>query len=210
MAFELTYTNLGPTVLSYLQNKSVNLESQLDTFIMMAQRRLAKDSKTLGVEDYLDGSLIPNSETLMKPTGWRDTLSFTVMSSQGVQTPLLLRSYEYCVLYNASANAKGFPLYYADFGFTSWTLAPVPDQKYGFRAAFYRLPPLIDKDMTTNWFTQNAPECLIYATLYETACYLKDDARMATWFQMYSQALESLNSEDARRREDRFVNRAAD
>ncbi len=209
MAFELTYTNLGTTVISYLQNAAPDVVAQMDTFIMLAQRRLAKDAKTLGVETYFDSQTVPNNPLLQKQANWRNTLSFTIKTEQNVQKPLLLRSYEYCVLYNESGS-QGLPLYYADFGFDQWILSPIPDQIYRTRAAFYQLPPLIDQNTPQNWFTQNAPECLIYATLYETASYLKDDQRMPTWFQMYTQAVESLNSEDARRREDRFVNRAAD
>jgi hypothetical protein len=205
MAFNLTYDTLKTTVVSYLQNVSESVQSELDTFIMLAQRRLAKDSKTLGTEEYINAPIRAGQTQIAKPKDWRDTLSMSIiLPDTKAKKSLILRSYEYCTLYNANVST-GIPIYYADYGFKRWVFAPYPDKEYVLEYCVYKLPNLLDKDTPDNWFTDNAPECLIYATLYETACYLKDDARMATWFQMYSQAVDSLNNEDARRREDRLI-----
>ena len=55
----------------------------------------------------------------------------------------------------------------------------------------------------TNWLTQNAPNVMLFGTLKQTAPFLKDDARLAVWGQMFDAALAALKVEDALRIGDR-------
>ncbi len=216
MAFELTYDSLKTTVTSYLQDKSEAVTDQLPTFIMLAQRRIAKDCKTLGMEFLDTSNLTVGDAFFLKPPDWRNTISFVInpasnpaLSQQSFAQQLILRPVEYLTQYN-STGALGLPIYYAEGSFRDWLLAPIPDFAYTVAIQYMCLPPLIDEFLSTNWMTQYAPECLIYATLYETASFLMDDPRMQTWYQLYSQAMSALNNEDASRKQDRFINIKAD
>ena len=55
----------------------------------------------------------------------------------------------------------------------------------------------------TNWLTRNAPNALLFGTLKQTAPFLKDDARLAVWSQMFDAAMAALKTEDQLRIGDR-------
>lgn len=218
MAFSLTYNSLRDTVISYLQNASESLVAQMDVFIMLAQRRIAKDCKTLGMETFLTvQNLTFNSQYIEKPADWRNTLSFSINPSSNpalVGAPsyqqLILHSFEYAQEYNkgflTSGKTQGVPLYYADAGFYYWYITPAPDFTYGGSVQYMQIPQLIDEQNQTNWITDNAPECLLFATLSETAPFLQDDPRIAVWEQKYQASMGSLNNENNARKQDRYLN----
>lgn len=218
MAFALTYNSLRETVISYLQNSATSLADNLDVFIMLAQRRIAKDCKTLGMEAFVNiQALTLNQQYIEKPANWKNTLTFSINPSSNPDlvdaSPyklLVLRSFEYAQQYNeglAKAGiTKGVPTYYADAGFYYWYITPAPDAEYSGSVQYMKLPQLIDEQNQTNWITDNAPECLIFATLAETAPFLQDDPRIPVWEQKYQAAMQSLNNENAARKQDRLLN----
>lgn len=53
---------------------------------------------------------------------------------------------------------------------------------------------------TNNWLLTKEPGLYLYASLIETAPYLKDDARLAVWGQQYSDILSSIRKADDRAR----------
>jgi hypothetical protein len=75
---------------------------------------------------------------------------------------------------------------------------------------YYELPPLLDDTNQTNWFTEYAPNALLYATLLESAPFLKNDERIATWEGFYNRSVAALNGEDIRQISDRGIIRRED
>lgn len=61
--------------------------------------------------------------------------------------------------------------------------------------------------VSTNFLTGNIPEVLLYATLLETASYLKDDERIAVWTDYYEKARKNVGEEDMRRIYDAYSKR---
>ncbi|HXB12832.1 MAG TPA: hypothetical protein VNZ45_12650, partial [Bacteroidia bacterium] len=84
---------------------------------------------------------------------------------------------------------------------------PVPDVAYPYEIIYYETPTLIDTTTSINFLTGSAPEIFLFATLAETAPYLKDDERIKVWEQKYSAARQALGDEDIRRIEDAFSKR---
>ena len=81
MAFELTYQTLYDTILSYLERDDLDVKDNIPVFIMLGQRRISKDSKTLGLEVYMTGNFTPGNGVLIKPARWRSTITFNVGSN---------------------------------------------------------------------------------------------------------------------------------
>ena len=48
-----------------------------------------------------------------------------------------------------------------------------------------------------SWYVTNAPEVLLYGSLMEAAPFIHDDPRMATWQQLFTDALNTLREENA-------------
>ena len=114
-----------------------------------------------------------------------------------------MRKLEYLNSYAPDVTATGTPLYYSDYDYDHWFVSPTPSANFAFEALCYtRLPPLSSANQT-NWLTRNAPNALLFGTLKQTAPFLKDDARLAVWSQIFDTAIAALKLEDQLRVGDR-------
>jgi hypothetical protein len=198
----MTYDSLTSTVLQYLERRDAAVVEAIPTFITLCEFEIAQYIKTLGQMEVVDANMNIGNPVIAKPARWRKTVSMT-LSNAGSKQPILLRKLEYLNAYAQDVTATGTPLYYADYDFEHWIVAPTPDQAYAFEALCYtRLQPL-SSAYQTNWLTQNAPNAMLFGTLKQTAPFLKNDARLALWKQMFDEALAALKTEDTLRVADR-------
>jgi hypothetical protein len=198
----MTYDSLTSTVLQYLERSDAAVVNAIPTFITMCEFEIAQNIKTLGQMEVVDSNMQVGNPVIAKPARWRKTTSMT-LSVSGQKQPLLVRKLEYLNTYAQDVTATGVPLYYADYDFDHWFVAPTPNQAYAFEALCYtRLEPLSSSHQT-NWLTQNAPNAMLFGTLKQTAPFLKNDARLAVWKQMFDEALAALKTEDTLRVADR-------
>jgi hypothetical protein len=201
-SYVLTYDNLTSLVLQYLERSDDAVVNFIPTAITLAEFEIAQEIKTLGQLQVVDSTLTAGNAVVAKPSRWRKTVSMTI-AVNGVKQPVFLRKLEYLNTYATSATDTGVPLYYADYDYDHWYFAPTPDQAYPFEVLVYtRLQPLAS-DNQTNWLTQNAPNAMLFGTLKQTASFLKDDSRIATWAQLFTEALNALKIEDTLRVGDR-------
>jgi hypothetical protein len=140
---------------------------------------------------------------LPKPARWRKTVSMTLYDPTTLtRQPILLRKYEYLRNYWPNPTSTGLPVYYADYDYDNWVVAPTPDSAYVFEVLYYeRLEPL-SSSVQTNWITRNAPNALLYGTLLQAMPYLKNDQRQV-FQQKYTESLQALKAEDIARVGDR-------
>jgi len=198
----MTYSSLTSTVLQYLERSDAAVVNAIPTFITLCEFEIAQNIKTLGQMEVVDSTMQIGNPVIPKPARWRKTTSMT-LSNSGQKQPILVRKLEYLNNYAQDVTAKGTPLYYADYDYDNWLVAPTPDKAYNFEVLCYtRLTPLSQSNQT-NWLTVNAPNAMLFGTLKQTAPFLKNDARLAVWKQMFDEALAALKTEDTLRVADR-------
>ncbi len=138
----------------------------------------------------------------------------TTADTSGIVTPpleqrtyLKPRSYEFCCDYWPNRTQTDVPKYYSDYDFNYLFVVPTPEIAYPFEINFYQRPiPLSDTNQT-NWFTQFSPDMLLYASLLESAPYLKNDQRIPTWKDYYLQASAAIRAENKERINDATIKR---
>lgn len=198
----MTYDSLTNSILQYLERSDAAVVAAIPTFITLCEFEIAQNIKTLGQMEVVDSTMQIGNPIIPKPARWRKTTSIT-LSNSGSKQPVLVRKLEYLNTYAQDVTATGIPLYYADYDYDHWLVAPTPDKAYPFEALCYtRLQPLSSGNQT-NWLTQNAPNAMLFGALKQTAPFLKNDARMALWKQMFDDALAALKTEDTLRVADR-------
>jgi hypothetical protein len=210
MAFVLTYDSLTASIQDYLERNDATLVSQIPLFIMLGERRVSRDLKILGLKVAITDNLIAGESVIAKPNNWLNDSSFNLGTSTDFNTRvfLLQRSYEWCRTYWPDPTQVGQPKYYSsDYNYNFLFLVPTPDQVYPYEYLYYSVPQLIDPTISTNFLTGSAPEVLLYATLLETASYLKDDERVPVWTDYYEKAKKALGEEDMRRIYDAYSKR---
>jgi hypothetical protein len=209
MPTALNFTTLQDDMTAYLQRGGpldVTTQAQLPRLINLAERGIARDIKIQGYIVPVTTTLAAGISTLIKPDGWRQTVSMFYGVGQK-RTPLYPRSLEYCRAYWPDPTQTSAPLFYADYNYGNWLFAPTPDQTYNAEILYYSLPPLLDPTNTTNWLTDFAPELLEYRAFWEMSLFIRapDDANV--WQQKYTSALEAINTEDLQKIADRTTTR---
>jgi hypothetical protein len=200
-SFALTYDNLTSTVLQYLERNDAATIAQIPTFITLCEFEIAQQIKTLGQQQVVEAVMTAGNAVIAKPARWRKTVSMNLTNGTTIQ-PVYLRKYEYIRSYASSSTAQATPIYYGDYDYQHWIVAPTPDQNYSFEVLYYeRIQPLAS-DNQTNWLTQNAPNAMLYGTLLQAMPFLKNDQRQI-FQEKYQEAMGALKAEDALRLGDR-------
>ena len=200
-AYAMTYDNLSANILQYLERSDAAVVEQIPNFIMLAEFEIAQEMKSLGQQQVVEAAMQAGNPIIPKPARWRKTTSFNI-TVNGKKQPVFLRKYEYLINYAPDTSVTNTPLYYADYDYDNWLVAPTPDQNYQFEVLYYeRLIPL-SSDNQTNWITRNAPNAMLYGTLLQAMPFLKDDQRQI-FQQKYTEAMQFLANEDKLRIADR-------
>ena len=200
-AYAMTYDNLSTNILQYLERSDAAVVEQIPNFIMLAEFEIAQEMKSLGQQQVVEAAMKAGNPVIPKPARWRKTTSFNI-TVNGKKQPVFLRKYEYLINYSPDTSVTNTPLYYADYDYDNWLVAPTPDENYQFEVLYYeRLIPL-SSDNQTNWITRNAPNAMLYGTLLQAMPFLKDDQRQI-FQQKYTEAMQFLSNEDKLRIADR-------
>tara|TARA_R110002126_G_scaffold101185_11_gene233158 strand:- start:7695 stop:8348 length:654 start_codon:yes stop_codon:yes gene_type:complete len=214
MATTTTFTTLQEDLRRYLE-RGFTLESdqivyeQLPRLINLAERRIARELKVEGLINVITSTMSPGLAVYPKPDRWRSTVSFNFGngSQNNDYNQLFPRSYEYVRSYWPDRSQTDVPLFYAEYDYNNWIIAPTPDAAYPFEVLVYQILPLLDDANQTNWLTEYAPQVLLYASLLEATPFLKNDERVGLWQQMYDRAAQALNGEDLSKILDRSARR---
>ena len=198
----MTYTSLVENIQSYLERDDTATVDKIPLFIMLAEQIIASQIKFLGNLTVNTSTMTASTSIIDKPARWHKTVSMNITVS-GERQPVLLRRYEYLREYWPNATSTGTPVFYSDYDYTHWLVAPTPDAAYAFEVLYYeRIQPL-DSSNQTNWFTIYAPQALLYGSLLQAMPFLKNDDRMTMWKANYDQIMQTLMAEDKLRIGDR-------
>ena len=192
----MTYNSLVQDLQDYCERSDEPFENQIPRFIMLAENRIASESKPLGFLRVMGGTL--NGNVLVKPVRWRKTRSFSLLI--GAERKYLYeRGYEFCRSYWPDSSKVDVPYYYADYDYEHFFIAPTPDLQYAFELQYYERPEPLSTVNQTNWTTQYAPQLLTYATLMEAMPFLKTSERIPEFQALYDRALAAIVKEDQSR-----------
>jgi len=198
----MTYDSLVENVQSYLERTDTATIQKIPLFIMLAEQVIASQIKFLGNLTVNTSNMVIGEATIAKPARWHKTVSMNVTVA-GKRQPIFLRKYEYLREYWPDPNQKDVPKFYCDYDYTHWLIAPTPDVAYDFEVLYYERVQPLDSSNQSNWFTQYAPQALLYGSLLQAMPFLKNDPRTQMWQAMYQQYMDILVTEDKLRVADR-------
>ena len=197
----MTYDSLVEDVKRYCERNDASFVEQIPRLIMLTEQSIAAEIKTLMQLNVVNTTLIVNNPVLEKPVRWRKTISMKINGQ-----PILNRSMDYVTQFQTESS-PGQPLYYGDYDYDHWALAPIPNSAYTVEIIYYsRIQPL-DIENQENLLTREAPQALLFGTLLQTQGYLKNTDKLAVWKGYYDAAIAALKGEDQRRMVDRNATR---
>jgi hypothetical protein len=193
----MTYDSLVEDVIRYCERDDDSFVAQIPRLIMLTEQGIAAEIKTLMQLNVVNTTLVVNNPVLEKPVRWRKTISMKINGQ-----PILNRSMDYVTQFQTESST-GQPLYYGDYDYDHWALAPIPNDDYAVEIIYYsRIQPL-DIENQENLLTREAPQALLFGTLLQTQGYLKNTEKLAVWKGYYDSAIAALKGEDQRRMVDR-------
>lgn len=197
----MTYDSLVEDVITYSERDDVSFVAQIPRLIMLTEQSIAAQIKTLMQLNVVNTTLTVNDPVIQKPVRWRKTTSMKINGQ-----PVLNRSMDYVTQFQTESS-PGQPLYYGDYDYDHWALAPIPNSAYPLQIIYYsRIQPL-DVENQENLLTREAPQALLYGTLLQAQGFIKNADKLAMWKQYYDEAINALKGEDQKRMVDRNATR---
>lgn len=198
----MTYDSLFENIQSYLERTDAATIEKIPLFIMLAEQVIASEIKFLGNLTVVESNMVLNNPVIAKPVRWHKTVSMNV-TIDGSKKPVLLRKYEYLREYWPDQTQTDVPKFYCDYNYDNWLVAPTPSDNFAFEVLYYERVQPLDSTNQTNWFTQYAPQALLYGSLLQAMPFLKNDERTPMWQAQYSSIMQTLKAEDIQRIGDR-------
>lgn len=196
MALITDYTTLQSTVIEYLaRDQDTTLAARIPTFVQLSEAKFNRTLFTRQMETRSTALTDPNAgepEFIALPADFQSMRRIRLSSVTGkplleFKTPVALDEFR-----QTNANAAGQPVYFTIFG-SEIEIAPTPDKVYTIEMIYRQnVPPLAT--YSTNWLLTLAPDLYLYSVLMESAPYLKEDERIATWALGYKTSLDGVNS----------------
>jgi hypothetical protein len=197
----MTYDSLVEDVITYSERDDTSFVAQIPRLIMLTEQSIAAQIKTLMQLNVVNTTLTVNNPVIQKPARWRKTTSMKINGQ-----PVLNRSMDYVTQFQTESD-NGQPLYYGDYDYDHWALAPIPDDDYSLQIIYYsRIQPL-DITNQENLLTREAPQALLYGTLLQAQGFIKNADKLAMWKGYYDEAINALKGEDQKRMIDRNATR---
>lgn len=208
--FILTYTTLVENMKNYAQRGSdtdTRFNNQIPRLIARAENRLAMRVKTLLTRPTINDTLTPSNNRLLKPSYWRNTVSFMVAVGTGFNTiqPMFPRTKEYIQTYWPNPATTGVPRFYGDFDENNWIIGPTPALAYPVQYIVDQSPIPLTADNQTNLYTEKAPLLLQAACFLETDIFLQNWGNVTSREQDFEKAVADLTGEKVRQLTDRSM-----
>ena len=202
VAAVMTYDSLVDDITTYLERTDAQTIAKIPQFIMFAEQIIASEIKFLGNMVVVTSTMTASENIIPKPARWRKTVSMNV-SVAGVRQPVLLRTYEYLREYWPDSTKTDIPKYFGDYDYDHWLVVPTPASAYTYEVLYYERNQPLDSSNQSNWFTEYAPQALLYGSLLQAMPFLKNDERIPMWQAQYDKIISVLQNENAIRVADR-------
>ena len=196
----MTYNSLVANIIDYMEREDPDFIAAIPGMIALAESSIAAELRSYIQLIVVETTVAQNQTTLTKPARWRKTVSMKVNGK-----PVLLRSQDYVSQY-LSESTPGQPAYYAEYDYSNWMFAPVPDTTYPVEIIYYAEIQPLDSQNQQNLWTSVAPQAMLFGALLQAQGYLKALDKLPVWKQYYTDAINALKKEDDLRRVDRNTN----
>lgn len=186
-----TYSELKAAVADFLNRD--DLTSVIPNFIALAEATLNRRLRS--PEMVTRASVTVDAEYENRPADWMETIRYQITTNP--ITVLEFVTPEEAIIQKTKFSAAGVPLFFSTVG-TQFQHVPAPDGSYTGELMYYaRIAGLSDTN-TSNWLLTANPDIYLYATLIQSAPYLKEDERIGVWAGIYDRLMSEYDVAEQR------------
>lgn len=201
MASITNYSTLVDAVKDLAEDDGAEFSNFIPTAIQLAHFTLIRVLDLPDAEKIATGSLAYQSNILAKPLDYRIPKYFSIVSNNK-KTNLRLKSNDYINDYWPDSSVTATPKYYSDLSKTEFLIAPTPDLSYTYELKYVSDINTLSATITTNYFTDNCPDILLAAVMYEMSKFMKAWSQVTTWENEFTALKDTWNFEMSRKRRD--------
>ena len=202
-----TFTTLKSAIQDYTQNTETSFVSNLPTFIVQAEDRIIKSVELPNFRKNVTGTFTASNQYLSTPSDYLYPYSLAVLDSDSNYSYLLNTDVSFMREAYPLVSTTGTPKHYAQFDDTTFIVGPTPNSNFTTELHYFYIPQSITvaSDGTT-WLGTNAPEVLLYASLFEAYTFMKGEPDlMMNYEKRFQEALQRLTLEsDGYNRKDAY------
>jgi hypothetical protein len=202
MALDGTYEGLKASIADFLGRG--DLAAAIPDFIILAEAQMARRFAAAAAAGSAvprqllaraDAVLDAGQEFVALPGRFIGARTFVVRGEPDGElaylSPETFLAAKKTLLFDMGAR----PRYYTVVG-SEFQLLPVPAQAFEVEVAFLQVPLALGDGNAENWVLQQYPDIYLYGALTQSAPYLDNDARMAAWGALFTQAIaDACNAE---------------
>ena len=189
-----TFAQLKTAIQEYTENTETAFVSNIDDFIRSTEDRIFYLVDLALFRKNATSAVSQNDPFLSLPTDFLASFSLSITNSSSKEF-LLQKDVNYIQEYNPNSATTGTPKYYARFDLNNVILAPTPDSNYVCEFHYFYRPTSLTAgaDSGTTWLSTNAPNALLYGSLYEAYIYMKGEPDMLQMYEkQFTEALSRL------------------
>jgi len=202
-----TFAQLKTAIQEYTENTETAFVSNIDDFIRSTEDRIFYLVDLELFRKNATSAVSQNDPFLSLPTDFLASFSLSITNSSSKEF-LLQKDVNYIQEYNPNSATTGTPKYYARFDLNNVILAPTPDSNYVCEFHYFYRPTSLTAgaDSGTTWLSTNAPNALLYGSLYEAYIYMKGEPDMLQMYEkQFTEALSRLKDlAEAREKSDAY------
>jgi len=197
----MTYSSLKTDIQTWAENTGTDFTAQLDTFIDNTQQKLSRDIDPVGFNQNVTSSMSVGDRFITLPSSIEPMLlNYLNIIVNDDRVFLEIKPIEFLQEYWPDSSLTDQPRYFANFDDNTLYVAPTPDQAYTMELGYQgRINPLSNTN-TTNWYTENASDALLYGSLAEANLFTKNIEDYTIYKQRYAESVAAINNEARRRR----------
>lgn len=188
-----SFTTLKNAVVDWLSRDDMG--SAVETMIGLAEARIYRELRIRAMETALSDTIA--SGVIAVPSDYLELRYAYVDGAEAVS--LEPRNPEWITANYPRRSSDSKPVYIARDD-DNFIFGPYPDSTYTIKGSYYAKLTALSSSNETNWFTTNAPDMLLYATLLHSAAYVGDDQRAQLWSLGYEDAKRLVIAQDAKER----------
>lgn len=193
MAIITNYATLQTAIGDYLNR--ADLTTFLPNFTQACEMKLYRRLRIRAMETALSGTI--SSGVLAVPSNFVE-LKFAYVDTSPITSLDRVPPDMIYAKWPVRSGTAEIPQAIAVEG-TNFIFGPYPGD-YAIKGIYYARLTALSASNTTNWFTSNATDALLYGSLLEAEPFLKDDPRVPLWAAGFEQAVKDIQAEETRAR----------
>jgi hypothetical protein len=182
------YTNISAAVTRWVNRVGADdMTDNVEDFITIAQRRIQREVRVPPMEVLSAGLTITDGQAVI-PSAMLDVKEMIAYDGSSAWD---VKRHTYAKVRSERLKAGTGPSVFDTVG-ANFEFGPAPTAGVSVDVVYYQELEFISPSVDQNWFSQYAPELILFAALTEAASFLKDTEQEAKYEKKYNDAKEAL------------------